>query len=72
MNDAKKRNIQGTIVAFILGLLLGGLGIAVMVFREVWQWRTYDFDIEIDDIIRYTAVGAMGSLFNLLILLLFF
>ena len=70
MNDAKKRNIQGTIVAFILGLLFGGLGTITMVARELMQAYKYDFDVETDDIIRYSITASVGSIIQLLILTL--
>ena len=70
MNNAKKRNIQGTIVAFILGLLLGGLGKITMVARELMQAYKYDFDVECDDIIRYSITASVGSVIQLLILTL--
>ena len=70
MNDAKKRNIQGTIVAFILGLLLGGLGTITMVARELMQAYKYDFDVECDDIIRYSITASVGSVMQVLILTL--
>ena len=64
------RNIQGTIVAFILGLLLGGLGTITMVARELMQAYKYDFDVECDDIIRYSITASVGSVIQLLILTL--
>lgn len=70
MNDTKKRNIKGTIVAFILGLLLGGLGAITMVARELMQAYKYDFDVECDDIIRYSITASVGSVIQLLILTL--
>lgn len=70
MNDAKKRNIQGTIVAFVLGLLLGGLGTITMVARELMQAYKYDFDVETDDIIRYSITASVGSVMQVLILTL--
>ena len=70
MNDTKKRNIQGTVVAFILGLLLGGLGTITMVARELMQAYKYDFDIETDDIIRYSITASVGSVIQVLILTL--
>ena len=70
MNNTKKRNIQGTIVAFILGLLLGGLGTITMVARELMQAYKYDFDVETDDIIRYSITASVGSVIQLLILTL--
>ena len=70
MNDAKKRNIQGTIVAFILGLLLGGLGTITMVARELMQAYKYDFDVECDDIIRYSITASVGSVIQTILLIL--
>ena len=70
MNNTKKRNIQGTIVAFILGLLLGGLGTITMVARELMQAYKYDFDVECDDIIRYSITASVGSVIQVLILTL--
>ena len=70
MNNTKKRNIQGTIVAFILGLLLGGFGTITMVARELMQAYKYDFDVECDDIIRYSITASVGSVIQLLILTL--
>ena len=60
MNKTTKRNIIGSIICFFLSLLLGGIGIAVMMFREVYQSNKYGFPVEKDDIIRYSALGALG------------
>lgn len=70
MNSTKKRNIQGTVVAFFLGLLLGGLGTITMVARELMQAYKYDFDVECDDIIRYSITASVGSVIQVLILTL--
>ena len=70
MNQSKKRDIQGSIVAFVLGLLLSGIGTIIMVLREVWQAETYDFELEKDDVVRYTILSSVGTVFNLIILLL--
>lgn len=72
MNDAKKRNIQGTIVAFILGLLFGGLGTITMVARELMQAYKYDFDVETDDIIRYSITASVGSVIQTILLIILF
>ena len=72
MNDTKKRNIQGTIVAFILGLLLGGLGTITMVARELMQAYKYDFDVETDDIIRYSITASVGSIIQTILLIILF
>lgn len=72
MNDTKKRNIQGTVVAFILGLLLGGFGTITMVARELIQAYKYDFDVECDDIIRYTITASVGSVIQTILLIILF
>lgn len=72
MNDTKKRNIQGTIVAFILGLLLGGLGTITMIARELMQAYKYDFDVECDDIIRYSITASVGSVIQTILLIILF
>lgn len=72
MNDTKKRNIQGTIVAFILGLLFGGLGTITMVARELMQAYKYDFDVECDDIIRYSITASVGSVIQTILLIILF
>ena len=62
MDKKTKRNIIGSIICFFLSLLLGGIGIAIMMYREVLQSNKGDFPIEKDDIIRYSVVGAVGGI----------
>ena len=62
MDKKTKRNIIGSVVCFFLSLLLGGMGIAIMMWREVYQSNKYGFDVEKDDIVRYSVVGAVGSI----------
>lgn len=62
MDKKTKRNIIGSVICFFLSLLLGGMGIAIMMWREVYQSNKYGFDVEKDDIIRYSVVGAVGSI----------
>ena len=66
----KKRNIIGTCVAFVLGLLFNGLGTVAMVLRELWQSRKYGFDIEVKDVVRYSLISALGSVVNVIILIM--
>lgn len=68
MTRAQKRNIQGGIVAFVLSVLLGGIGIMIMMLREVNQSKKYGFAVEADDIVRYSVIGAVGSVVNALLL----
>ena len=69
MKQSKKRDIQGSIVAFCLGVLLSGLGTIIMVLREVWQSETYDFELEKDDVVRYSILSSIGAVVNLILLL---
>jgi len=68
MTRTQKRNIQGGIVAFALSVLLGGIGIMIMMLREVHQSKKYGFAVEADDIVRYSVIGAVGSVVNALLL----
>lgn len=73
MNRTEKRNIIGSIVCFFLSFLLGAIGLAVMMLREVKQSQDYHFEIEKDDIVRYSFVGIFGyicQVVTVLILLL--
>ena len=70
MTDATKRNLQGSIICFLLSCLIGGMGVAVMMLREAWQSKKYGFAVEIDDIVRYSVIGAIGSVVNVVLLLL--
>ena len=70
MEILKKRNIYGTCVAFVLGLLFNGLGTVTMVLRELWQSRKYGFDIEVKDVVRYSLISALGSVVNVIILIM--
>lgn len=62
MDKTKKRNIIWSIICFFLALLLGGMGIAIMMYREVCQSNKGGFPIEKDDIIRCSVVGAVGGI----------
>lgn len=66
----KKRNIIGTCVAFVLGLLFNGLGTVEMVLRELWQSRKYGFNIEVKDVVRYSIASSIGAVINVIILVL--
>lgn len=70
MTNTTKRNIQGSIVCFVLSLLLGGIGVSIMMLREAWQGKKYGFAVERDDIVRYSVIGAIGSVVNVVLLLL--
>ena len=68
--NTKQRNITGSIVTFILSIILGGIGISIMMIREVYQSNKYKFPIEKDDIVRYSIIGAIGSTIQLIVLIL--
>lgn len=70
MASTTKRNIQGSIICFLLSCLIGGAGVAVMMLREAWQSKKYGFAVERDDIVRYSVIGAIGSVGNIVLLLL--
>ena len=57
-------------MAFCLGLLLNGIGVAVMTLREVWQSMKYGFAVETDDLVRYSVLGAIGSVINVILSLM--
>jgi hypothetical protein len=70
MTNTTKRNLQGSIVCFLLSCLIGGMGVAVMMLREAWQSKKYGFAVERDDIVRYSTIGAIGSVVNIGLLLI--
>ena len=64
-----RRDRLGLAVAFLLGVLLGGLGTIVMVLRECWQAYKYHFEIETADVVRYSLMASVGAVVNVIILL---
>lgn len=68
MNKTTKRNIIGSIICFFLSLLFGGIGIAIMMMREVYQSNKYGFQVEKDDIVRYSFAGAIGYIVNIFLI----
>ena len=64
------RDKTGTAVAFVLGLLLNGLGTIIMVLRECWQSYRHGFEIETADVVRYSLVSSLGAVINTITLLL--
>lgn len=71
MNDSKKRNFWGCVVCFLLCSLLGCLGLALMMYREVRQSDKGGFPVEKDDIIRYSLVGCFGYIVNVSLIIIF-
>lgn len=61
---SKTRNIIGSILCFLSCCLLGGIALAFWMVREVNQSDNGGFDIEKDDILRYSFCGACGYIIN--------
>ena len=57
--NEKLRNKLGIAVACLMGLLFGGLGTIIMVLRECWQSHKGGFEIEKDDVVRYSIAGPL-------------
>ncbi len=68
METKDKRNIIGSILCFISSALFGGIAIAFWMIREVYQSDNYKFDVEKDDIYRYSLIGAVGYIVNVILL----
>lgn len=68
--DAERRNRIGCAVAFCLGLLLNGLGVLLMLGRELWQSEKGGFPLESDDLLRYSGWGSIGSLMNVVLIII--
>lgn len=64
-----RRDKIGLAVAFLLGVLLGGLGTITMVLRECWQSYKEGFEIETADVVRYSLMASVGAVVNVIILL---
>ena len=62
---SKTRNIIGSILCFISCCLAGGIAFAFWMVREVRQSEDGGFEIEKDDILRYSLIGAVGYIFNI-------
>lgn len=69
MDKTTKRNLIGSVVCFVLCALFGCFGLAAMLCREVKQSQDYGFEIERDDVVRYSFVGCLGYIVNVIILL---
>jgi len=64
------RNKVGMVLAFVLGVLFSGLGMMVMALREQWQSKKGGFQIEADDLYRYSLCSGAGAVVNALVLYL--
>lgn len=70
MDRTTKRNIIGSMACFLSAVLLGETAIAYWMCREVYQSKKYHFDVETDDIVRYSIIGAVGSIVNTILLVI--
>lgn len=68
METKDKRNIIGVVLCFISCTFFGCLAIAFWMIREVIQSDKYGFDVEKDDIVRYSYAGAIGYIANILLI----
>ena len=66
----KTRNIIGSILCFISCCLFGGIALAFWMVREVNQSNQGGFEVEKDDILRYSFIGAVGYIINITILVI--
>ena len=72
MDKSAKRNWFGCLVCFVLCALFGGLGLAFMMCREVQQSDDAGVPVEKDDITRYSLVGCLGYIVNVILLVTLF
>ena len=66
--NTKTRNIIGSIICLLSCCILGGLALAFWMVREVSQSNKYGFEVEKDDIVRYSFAGAIGYIINISII----
>lgn len=66
--NAKTRNIIGSILCLLSCCILGGFALAFWMVREVNQSNKYGFEVEKDDIVRYSFAGAVGYIINIYII----
>lgn len=66
--NTKTRNIIGSILCFLSCCILGGFALAFWMVREVNQSNKYGFEVEKDDIVRYSFAGAIGYIINISII----
>ena len=64
------RNKVGCVLAFVMGLLFSGLGVAFMSYREKRQSDKGGFAIEADDLYRYSLISGAGAFVNAVILII--
>lgn len=70
--NKKKRDAIGSVVAFVLGLVLNALGVIIMTLREKQQSVKGGFLLESDDLFRYSIFSGIGALLNTIVLVVVF
>lgn len=70
--NKKKRDAIGSVVAFVLGLVLNALGVIIMTLREKHQSVKGGFPLESDDLFRYSIFSGIGALLNTIVLVVVF
>ena len=64
-----KRDWIGLACWLLVSILIGLLALPVMIFREIYQYKHYKLArFEWEDIIRYSFVIIVGSVFHILLL----
>ena len=63
-----KRDLIGLACWLLVSILIGLLALPVMIGREVYQYKHYHLEkFEWEDIIRYSFVVIVGSVFHILL-----
>lgn len=72
MTNEQKRNIWGSVICFLLCALFGCFGLAFMVVREVEQSDKGGFEVEKDDLMRYSFFACVGYMVNVVLIIALF
>ena len=63
-----KRDLIGLTCWLLISILIGLLALSIMVGREIYQYKRYHLaKFEWEDIIRYSFVIILGSVFHILL-----
>ena len=63
-----KRDLIGLTCWLLISILIGLLALSIMVGREIYQYNRYHLaKFEWEDIIRYSFVIILGSVFHILL-----
>ena len=61
MYNRNKRNILGAVIFFVLGLLISGFATVIAILREKHQSDKGGFELESDDLVRYSVASGIGA-----------